>query len=64
MEYKNSAAREAIDEWIHDERYRAILKRRLCDKATFDKLAGEFDMSDRQLRRIVKKLEDEVFRHM
>ena len=64
MEYKNSSAREAIAEWIHDERDRKIMERRLCDHVKFEALAEEFDMSDKQIRRIVKKLEGQVFKHL
>jgi RNA polymerase sigma factor (sigma-70 family) len=44
-----------IDEWIFNERDRKILKRRLLDGITHEKIAEEFDMSDRQVRAIVKK---------
>lgn len=44
-----------IDEWIFNERDRKILKRRLLDGITHEKIAEEFDMSDRQIRTIVKK---------
>lgn len=43
-----------IDEWIFNERDRKILKRRLLDGITYERLAEEFDMSDRQIRTIVK----------
>ena len=33
-----------IDEWIFNERDRAILKRRLLDGKTFEQLAEEFDL--------------------
>lgn len=35
------------------ERNRNILKRRLCDGLTYDKLAEECDMSVRQVKKIV-----------
>lgn len=44
-----------IDEWIFNERDRKILKRKLLDGITHEKIAEEFDMSDRQIRAIVKK---------
>lgn len=44
-----------INEWIFNERDRKILKRRLLDGITHEKIAEEFDMSDRQIRTIVKK---------
>lgn len=64
MEYSNSQIREVIAEWIHDERNRRILERRLIDGVTFERLAEEFDMSDRQMRRIVLKLQEQLFKHL
>ena len=64
MEYSNSRIREIIGEWIHDERDRRILERRLIDGVTFERLAEEFDMSDRQVRRIVYKLQECLFSHL
>lgn len=43
-----------IDDYIFNERNRHILKRRLLDGITFEKLAEEFDMSVLQVKRIVK----------
>lgn len=63
MEYSNSHISEIIDEWIHSERDRAILKRRLVDGIVYDKLAEEFDLSVRQIKKIVYKAEDVIFRH-
>ena len=44
-----------IDEWIFNERDRAILKRRLLDGKTFEQLAEEFDLSVRHVKNIVYK---------
>ena len=49
MEYTNSQIRELIAEYIHSERDRCILRRRLIDGMTFEKLAEEFEMSPRQI---------------
>lgn len=46
-----------IDEWIHKERDRAILKRRLLDGICYEPLAEEFDLSVRQVKNIVYKAE-------
>lgn len=43
-----------IDEWIFNERDRKILKRRLLDGITHEKIAEEVDMSVRQIKYIVK----------
>ena len=53
-----------IDEWIFNERNRMILKRRLLDGITYEKLAEEFDMSVRQIKTIVYKCEDKLFKHL
>ena len=62
MEYTNSRIRELIAEYIHSERDRRILERRLIDGIVFEKLAEEFEMSPRQIRTIVHKNEGILFR--
>lgn len=58
-----SELEKLIDEWIFREKDREILKRRLLDGITYEKLAEEFDMSVRQVKRIVYKSEDRLFNH-
>lgn len=53
-----------IDTWCLNERNRKILKRRICDGILFEPLAEEFDMSVRQIKRIVYKEGDKIFRHI
>lgn len=50
-----------INEWIHKERDRAILKRRLLDGICYEPLAEEFDLSVRQVKNIVYKAEERLF---
>lgn len=64
MEYTNSQIREVIAEYIHSERDRRILERRLVDGITFERLAEEFDMSVRQMKNIVYKLQEQLFKHL
>jgi DNA-directed RNA polymerase specialized sigma24 family protein len=64
IEYSNSQIAELIDEWIHSERDRAIMKRRLIDGLTFEKLAEEFDMSVRQIKRVVYRCSEHLFIHI
>lgn len=54
-EYTNSQIAYLIDEYIHSERDRAILKRRLIDGICYEKLAEEFDLSVRHVKNIVYK---------
>ena len=64
MEYTNSQIREIIAEYVHSERDRRILERRLVDGITFEKLAEEFDMSPRQMKNIIYKLQEQLFKHL
>lgn len=63
-DYSRTELTVAIDEWILNERDRAILKRRLIDGICFEPLAEEFDMSVRQIKRIVYKSQEVLFRHI
>lgn len=53
-----------IDEWIFNERNRRILKRRLLDGVTYEKLAEEFDLSVQQIKTIVYKSQDILSCHL
>lgn len=64
MEYRNSEMAALIDEYIHNERNRAILKRRLLDGICYEPLAEEFDMSVRQVKTIVYRETEILFRHL
>jgi len=61
---KNSDIANAIDEYIHSERDRKILKRRLIDGICYEPLADEMDMSVRQIKNIVSKAEAKLFKHL
>ena len=52
-----------INEWIFSERDRKILKRRMLDGIYYDQLAEEFDLSVRQIKKIVYKGKDRVYSH-
>lgn len=63
-DYPNSLIEHTIDEWIHSERDRKILKRRLIDGICYEPLADEMDMSVRQIKNIVSKAEAKLFKHL
>jgi DNA-directed RNA polymerase specialized sigma24 family protein len=63
-DYSRTELNNTIDEWILNEKYRAILKRRLLDGICYEPLAEEFDMSVTQIKRIVYKGQEKVFRHL
>jgi hypothetical protein len=60
----NSDLSNLIDEWIRSDRDRAILKRRLIDCICYEPLAEEFDLSVRQIKTIIYKGQDRLFRHV
>ena len=60
----NQQIADAIDTWIHSERDRKILKRRLIDGICFEPLADEFNISVRQIKAIVSKAEERLFKHL
>lgn len=64
VEYSNTQIAEIIDEYIHSERDRAILKRRLIDGICFEPLAEEFCLSTAQIKRIIYKCQEEVFKKL
>ena len=63
-EIPNSVIEHLIDEWIHSERDRKILKRRIIDGICYEPLADEMDMSVRQIKNIVYKAEAKLFKHL
>lgn len=53
-----------IDEYILNEKHRKIMKRRLIDGICYEPLAEEFDMSVSQIKRIIYKCQDKIFKHL
>lgn len=55
---------ELISQWIHNERDRKILLRRMCDGITYETLSEEFELSVQQTKRIVYKGKEIIYRHV
>lgn len=51
----NSELRSLIDERIHSEKARGIMKRKLIDGVTFEALAEEVGMSSRGVKYLVQR---------
>lgn len=64
IEYTNSQIATAIDEYIHSERDRQILKRRFIDGICYEPLAEEFGLSVERVKKIVYKANDILFKHL
>ena len=52
----------AIDRYVRGERARAMLKRRLLDEICYEPLAEEFNISVSQLKRILIKAQEQLFK--
>ena len=66
----NEDIAKAIDSWIHSERDRIILKKRLIDGYTFQRISDhlhdehQIELSVRQLKNIIPRPEEKLFRHI
>ena len=59
VELTNSELAEIIGEHIHSERDRQIMKMKLIDGYTYEKIAENMEMSPRDVRSLVRKLMNE-----
>lgn len=53
-----------IDEWIFNELHRKMLKRNLLDGRTYEQIAEQFDMSPRQVARLIPGLQEKLFKRI
>ena len=63
-EYTNTKIKDIIDDYVHKERDRLILKRRFVDGICFEPLSEEFGLSVTQTKNIVRKYEYRIFSHL
>ena len=55
IEYSNSEMAEAINECIHNALYRDVLRLRLLDGMTYEKIAERVDRTPRQIATIMSR---------
>ena len=53
-EYKNSDMCRAIDEYVHNPRYRELLRLRYCEGFTYEQIASAVNFSPQHVRYICK----------
>ena len=56
----NSELSAFIDEWVPTKRNRDILKERLIDGIKISILAEKYELSDRQIKNIIKKFKQRL----
>ena len=64
MEYTNSRIREIIGEYVHNSKHREMLFDRFIDGMSFERIAEKHDMSVRQTKTIIYKLQVTIFKHL
>lgn len=53
-----------IEEWVHDQRDRSIVRRRWLDGVVYEKLAEEFDLSVTRTKTICYKAQKKIVEHL
>ncbi len=56
----NSELSAFIDEWVPSKRNRDILKERLIDGIKISDLAEKYELSDRQVKNIIKRFKEKL----
>jgi hypothetical protein len=64
IEYSNSEISKVIDEYIHNQKHRDVMKRRYIDGILQEPLAEEYNISVRQVQNIIYKNENIIFKHL
>lgn len=64
IEYTNSQISGLIDEYIHSQRDRDILKDRLINGLCYEPLAEKYDLSVAQIKRIIYKNQQKLFKRL
>lgn len=63
-EYKNSDMRRTIDEYVHNPRYREILRLRFCDGFTYEEIAEEVNFSPQHVKALCHKYKPVLISHL
>lgn len=56
--YKNSDMCRAIDEYVHNPRYREILRLRFCEGFTYEEIAGVVGFSPQHVKYICREYKE------
>ena len=64
IEYSNTDMSKAIDDYIHSDRDRQILKSRLIDGLTYDELSDKYHLTSRRIKTIVYKAQEGLFKRL
>jgi len=62
--YKNSDMCKAIDEYVHNPKYRKILHMRYCDGFTYEEIAEEVNFSPQHIKFICTQYKSVLLSHI
>ena len=60
----NDLLSDTIDRWVKGSRNREIMKDRLIDAMTYERISEKHDLSVRYVKTLIYRLEDKVFEHI
>ena len=60
----NDVIATTIDRWVKGSRNRQIMKDRLIDAMTYERIAEKHELSVRYVKTLIYRLEDRVFEHL
>lgn len=60
----NDVISSTVDKWVKGSRNRAIMKDRLVDAMTYERIAEKHDLSTRYVKTLIYRLEAKVFEHL
>lgn len=60
----NDILSATIDKWVKGSRNREIMKDRLIDAMTYERIGEKHDLSVRYVKTLIYRLEDKVFEHI
>ena len=58
--YKNSDMIHAINEWVHNPRYREVLRLKLCEDFTYEEIAGAVGFSPQHVKFICRSYREHL----
>lgn len=60
----NDVLSATIDRWVKGSRNREVMKDRLIDAMTYERIAERHDLSVRYVKTLIYRLEGKVFEHI
>lgn len=63
-DYSNSAMRHAIDEYVHNSRYRELLRLKYCEGCTYEEIGEAVNFSPQHVKHICRSYKELLISHI